>query len=96
MDKYRCGLNWNSIDKTMTNRYACGLENSNWHRKWPINIGAVPTQIEHKLIWRWSIDTGATPTGTQLTRQWPIDIGTVPKTQTDIENDQDRPQLKLN
>ena len=77
------------LTRQWPNRYGCGLENSNWHRKWSINIGAVPTQIEHKVTGRWSIDTGATPTETQLTRQWPIDIGTVPKTQTDIENDQD-------
>ena len=72
MDKYRCGLNWNSIDKTMTNRYACGLENSNWHRKWPINIGAVPTQTEHKLIGRWPIDKGETLTKTNKTNDWSI------------------------
>ena len=52
----------------MADRYRCGPKNSNWHKKWPIDIGAVP-KIE--LMEKWLIDIGATPkTQTELTRWW--------------------------
>ena len=56
----------------MTDRYRCGPENWNWNwqdDKWSIDISAIPTQIEHKLIEIWSIDMGAAPkTQTQTDR----------------------------
>ena len=56
----------------MTDRYRYGLENLNWHRKWPIDISVVPTQTEHKLIGRWPIDKDETLTETDKTNDWSI------------------------
>ena len=54
------------------------LELTRW---WPIDIGVVLTQTEHKMTGRWPIDIGVAPktqTKLKLTGKWPIDIGAVP------------------
>ena len=52
---------------------------------WPIDIGAVTTQIEYKMIGRWSIDMGtASKTQTDMENDRLI-LGAVPKTQIDME-----------
>ena len=49
--QYRCGPeNWTNME--MTDQYRWGPKNSNWHGKWPINIGVVPkTELT-----RWMTD----------------------------------------
>ena len=77
-DRYKCGPK-TQVEMEMTDRYRCGPKNSNWHGKWPIDIGTVLTQTEHKLIGKWPIDMGAAPKTQTNTKKRPIDIDTAPK-----------------
>ena len=49
--------------------------------RWSIDMGAVPTQTEHKLTGIWPIDMGAFSTQTKhkMIGIWLIDMGTAPK-----------------
>ena len=60
MDKYAQWLQKQTKDVTLN-----VILNKNLGRRteligrWPIDIGAVPTQTKHKLTRKWSIDMGA-------------------------------------
>ena len=69
-DRYRCGPNSKTqTDRMTTDRYGCGPRNRiDMTRRWPIDIGAAPTQTKLELTRWWSIDIGAVPTQAQTTK----------------------------